>query len=103
MYRFADGSLAEWDEAKNVDLKRARGVSFEDVVEAMETGLVLADEPHPNSARYPGQRVLVVQIAGYTHVVPYVPGDGRIFLTTIYPSRHAQRRLGGERDGDTKS
>jgi uncharacterized DUF497 family protein len=103
MYRFADGSHAEWDEAKNADLKRAWGVSFEDVVEAMETGLVLADEPHPSSTRYPGQRVLVVEIAGYAHVVPYVPGDGRIFLKTIYPSRRANRRLGGERDADTKS
>ena len=103
MYRLTDGRRAEWDEAKNADLKRVRGVSFEDVVEAMETGLVLADEPHPSDARYPGQRVLVVQIAGYAHVVPYVPGDGRIFLRTIYPSRRANRRLGGERDADTKS
>jgi uncharacterized DUF497 family protein len=103
MYQFADGSHAEWDEAKTADLKRARGVSFEDVVEAMESGLVLADELHPSSARCPGQRVLVVQIAGYAHVVPYVPGDGRIFLKTIYPSRRANRRLGGERDAEPKS
>ena len=103
MYRLTDGRRAEWDEAKNADLKRVRSVSFEDVVEAMETGLVLADEPHPSDARYPGQRVLVVQIAGYAHLVPYVPGDGRIFLRTIYPSRRANRRLGGERDADAKS
>jgi uncharacterized DUF497 family protein len=89
--------VAEWDELKNAALKRTRGVSFEDVVDAMENGRVLSDEPHPNAERCPGQRVLVVLIDGYAHTVPYIPGDDRIFLKTIYPSRRARRRLVGER------
>jgi len=90
--------FAEWDDAKNAELRRTRGVSFEDVVDAIDSRQVLSDEPDPHAARYPDQRILVVLIDGYAHVVPYVPGDGRIFLKTIFPSRRVQRRLVGGRD-----
>lgn len=40
-------------------------------------------------ARYPGQRILVVLICGYAHLVPYVEADDHLFLKTIIPSRKA--------------
>ncbi len=41
--------------------------------------------------RYPGQRVLVVQLEGYVHLVPYVETAEHLFLKTIIPSRKAHR------------
>ncbi len=81
-----------WNEAKNVRLRAERGISFEDVEAAIDNGCVLDDFVHPDPERYPGQRVLVVEIRGYAFLVPYVVDDGVRFLKTIFPSRKAQRR-----------
>ena len=62
-----------WSAGKNEVLHVQRGVSFEAVVIAIESGDLLDIVEHPNQARYPGQRILVVLISGYVHLVPYVP------------------------------
>jgi hypothetical protein len=58
----------------------------------------LLDEiEHPNKAKYPNQRVLVVKVDGYAYLVPYVESDDEIFLKTVIPSRKATKQyLGGE-------
>lgn len=81
----------DWSEEKNRKLKRERGVGFEDVETAIESGKFIADYPHPNQERYPGQRVLLVEIDGYACLVPYIRDSGVLFLKTIYRSRKAQR------------
>ena len=58
---------------------------------AIEAGELLDVLEHPSQARYPGQRILVVRINGYVHLVPYVEADDHLFLKTIIPSRKAQR------------
>jgi hypothetical protein len=78
-----------WSSAKNEVLQVQRGVSFEAVVVAIESGDLLDIVEHPNQARYPGQRILVVLISGYVHLVPYVEADDHLFLKTIIPSRKA--------------
>jgi hypothetical protein len=78
-----------WSSAKNEVLQVQRGVSFEAVVVAIESGDLLDIVEHPNQARYPGQRILVVLISGYIHLVPYVEADDHLFLKTIIPSRKA--------------
>lgn len=83
-----------WNPHKN-DLRKARrGVSFEDVVLAMETGGLLDMVEHPNSARYPNQGVFVVAISSYVYLVPHVEEEDYIFLKTIIPSRKATREYG---------
>ena len=74
---------------KNEVLQVQRGVSFEAVVVAIESDDLLDIVEHPNQARYPGQRILVVLISGYVHLVPYVEADDHLFLKTIIPSRKA--------------
>ncbi len=87
----------DWNEDKNILLLRERDLCFEDVVLAIEAGKVLADEAHPNQVDYAHQRVLVVEIAGYACVVPYVEDDEKLFLKTIYRSRvYQQKYLAGE-------
>jgi hypothetical protein len=78
-----------WSSGKNEVLQAQRGVSFEAVVVAIESGDLLDIVAHPNQARYPGQRILVVLISGYVHLVPYVEADDHLFLKTIIPSRKA--------------
>lgn len=83
----------EWNEAKNLRLKEERGLSFEDVENAIELGKVLDDLPHPNPLKYPNQRVLIVEINEIACVVPYVMDGDVQFLKTIYPSRKAAKAL----------
>ena len=85
-------SSFDWSTSKNQQLIDERGISFERVVSAIEQGGVLDVVEHPNRRRYPGQRIYVVEIEGYVHLVPFVTeADGMRFLKTIIPSRKATR------------
>jgi hypothetical protein len=86
-----------WDVRKNESLEVARGVTFEAVVVAIGAGSLLDIVAHPNTARYPGQRVLVIAIDGYVHLVPFVEEKDHLFLKTIIPSRKATRDYLGRR------
>lgn len=74
-----------------------RGVSFEDVVFYLLQGDILDDVKHPNPAKYPNQRVFVLSIDDYVHLVPYVESPEEIFLKTIIPSRKATKEYLGEK------
>jgi uncharacterized DUF497 family protein len=80
-----------WAPDKNDLLKRERGVSFEEVTVAVETGAVLEIVPHPNPTKYPRQKIMVVEVAGYAYLVPFVEEEDHFFLETIIPSRKATR------------
>ncbi|MGB5134992.1 MAG: BrnT family toxin [Prochlorococcaceae cyanobacterium] len=80
-----------WSSDKNQQLQAQRSISFEAVVVAIETGGLLDVLAHPNPGRYPDQRILVVELNGYVHLVPYVEADDHLFLKTIIPSRKATR------------
>lgn len=77
-----------FNEEKNQLLKVTRKICFEDVIEALKFGQLLADINHPNQDR-PKQRVYIVQINNYAYAVPYIINEQKkeIFLKTIYPSR----------------
>lgn len=53
-----------WELEKNGRLQRERGISFEQMVVAVEDGGLLDIRAHPNRAKYPSQPVLVVASAG---------------------------------------
>jgi uncharacterized DUF497 family protein len=77
----------DFSEEKNQILLHERGVTFQDVIDAIRNQGVLADFPHPNTERYPNQHILVVEIDEYTCCVPYVIDGDKIFLKTIFPSK----------------
>ena len=91
-----------WGSAKNEQLRLERGVTFEQMVVAIEAGGLLDILAHPNQARYPNQRVLVIASDGYAYLVPFVEETDHFVLKTVIPSREATRDyLGqGERDAD---
>ena len=92
-----------WNAEKNESLKKARGISFEHVVVAVESGGLLDITDHPNMAQYPRQKVMVVAIESYAYLVPYVEEDDYYFLKTVIPSRKATREKmeKGESNGET--
>lgn len=85
-----------WNSTKNQQLIAERGISFEDVVFCIQQGRLLDDVEHPNSDKYPDQRVFVVNIDDYVHLVPYVENQKEIFLKTVIPSRRATKQYLGE-------
>ncbi|MEC5397348.1 toxin [Uliginosibacterium sp. H1] len=80
-----------WNPEKNESLNAERGVSFEQMVVAIESDGLLDILAHPNQARYPRQRVFVVCADHYAYLVPFVEEDDYFFLKTIIPSRKATR------------
>lgn len=80
-----------WSPEKNDLLKTERGISFEEIVVAVEGGTLLEVVPHPNPKKYPRQKVMVVEVIGYAYLVPFVEEDDHFFLKTIIPSRKATR------------
>ncbi len=83
--------LMVWSEEKNTWLKNQRGISFEDVVDAVNTGGLIADIKHPNEAKYSHQYIMVIRLQGYVYIVPYVEDAEKRFLKTAYPSRKAKK------------
>jgi uncharacterized DUF497 family protein len=80
-----------WSSVKNGALAAERGVSFERIVVATESGGLLDVLTHPNHEKYPRQRILVVAADGYVYLVPFVEESDHFFLKTIIPSRKATR------------
>lgn len=82
----------DWDEEKNKTLSKERGISFEEIKVAAESGRLLDILDHPNQKRYPGQKIMVVEVEGYAYLVPYVRDEEKVFLKTIIPSRKATKK-----------
>lgn len=95
--------LFRWNAGKNEALKAARSLSFEKVVVAIESGGLLDILAHPNKARYPKQRVLVVAFDNYAYLVPFVEEKDHYFLKTVIPSRKATRDYLNRGEPDVKS
>lgn len=77
---------------KNLKLKEERGVSFEEIIAAIENDQLLDIIIHPNKEKYGHQKIYVVEINGYIYLTPFVENHSEIFLKTIIPSRKAQKK-----------
>lgn len=78
----------KYNEEKNQLLRATRGIGFEEAIQAIRQGGLLADIVHPSYKR-PKQRMYVVLINAYAFALPYVINRKKqeIFLKTLYPSR----------------
>ncbi len=77
----------EWSKEKNAALKQSRNVCFEAVENAINDDRILNIVPHHNPEKYPNQKILLVEINGYIHYVPFVEDEDCYFLKSIIPSR----------------
>ncbi|TNE74018.1 toxin [bacterium] len=77
-----------WNEEKNNQLQKQRGISFERVVVSILNDEILDVIQHPNKDIYPNQKAFIVNIDQYAYSVPFIiEENGDLFLKTIYPSR----------------
>jgi uncharacterized DUF497 family protein len=86
MSRFA------WNSEKNAQLIRERGISFERVIYHIERDEILDVIEHPDSSKYPNQRLFILNIGNYAYLVPFIETESEIFLKTIIPSRKDTRK-----------
>jgi hypothetical protein len=78
-----------WSEEKNKELKIARGVSFEQLLDSKFIGIV----EHPAREH---QQLMLIEYKGYVWVVPFISGKRYYFLKTAFPSRkYTQKYFGG--------
>jgi len=83
--------LINWNRDKNEWLRKNRGICFEDILFYLDRECLIDDIEHPNQEKYGGQRMMVLNIDNYIHLVPYVETADEIFLKTIIPSRKATK------------
>ena len=84
-----------WNPEKNDQLRRDRGITFEEIVFHIERGDVLDLLEHPNKDRYPGQRVFISEVEAYAYIVSFVESESEVFLKTIIPGRKATKKYLG--------
>jgi len=78
---------------KNKKLIYERGISFEEVISAIESNCLLDIIEHPNSEKYSNQQMYLIELNHYIYLIPFVTeNDGTIFLKTIFPSRKATQK-----------
>jgi len=86
-----------WDNNKNEWLTNERGISFERIIHIIENNGLLDAIEHPNSEKYPNQKMFIVNIDEYAYLVPFVETQEDIFLKTAIPSRKATKKyIGGK-------
>jgi hypothetical protein len=78
-----------WSPDKNEWLKTNRKLSFESVVLALEAQDLLDIIDHPNTIKYPDQKIYVILLNDYVHLVPFIEDESTVFLKTIIPNRQA--------------
>ena len=86
-----------WSETKDLQLRAARGVGFQEILEAIASGGLMDVLEHPNRERYGQQRIFVVRLHEYVYLVPFVEMSEEIFLRTIIPSRKFTKVYGGKK------
>ncbi len=89
----------QFTEEKNRQLAESRGITFDDVIEAIAENGVLAEFENPNQRDYSGQRIMVVNIDNYPYCVPFSIDGETIDLKTVYPSRKFRYLIEGDKDG----
>ena len=77
----------EFSLEKNEELISERGVSFPNIIEAINNGRILLNIKHPKQASYPNQWMYIIEYKNYTYSVPYALDGDNYFLKTIFPNR----------------
>jgi len=91
--------IFKWNVEKNEILASEHGITFEEIVQKIESGVKVIETDHPNKKKYPNQKIMIIDIEGYAYLVPYIINGNEYFLKTIIPSRKATKKyFGGYND-----
>ncbi len=91
--------IFRWNAEKNKNLAGERGITFEEIVQRIESGAKVIETDHPNKEKYSNQKILIIDVEGYAYLVPCVRDKNEYFLKTIIPSRKATKKYYGGEDG----
>ena len=84
---------------KNKLLIEERGISFEEIIEAILGGEVIEITDHPNKVKYPRQKIYLLNIDNYVYAVPFIyENNTTVFLKTIFPTRKLTKKYLEELD-----
>jgi uncharacterized DUF497 family protein len=91
--------IFSWNTEENEILARERGITFDEIVQRIESGAKIIETDHPNKKKYPNQKILIVDVDGYAYLVPCVIDKNEYFLKTIISSRKATKKYLGGKNG----
>ena len=91
--------IFKWNVEKNEILASERGITFEEIVQKIESGVKVIETDHPNKKKYPNQKIMIIDIEGYAYLVPYIINENEYFLKTIIPGRKATKKYFGGDNG----
>ena len=92
----------EYNAEKNLKLIIERGIGFEDIIAILDANGPIALINHPNRKKYPHQHMYIVEIDGYSWVVPFERQGKKAILKTIYPSRKMTKLFRDKFSGGNK-
>lgn len=84
-----------WNEDKNQKLKEERNISFEEVIEAINSDNLLDVIEHFSPEKYANQLIFIVKLKDYVYIIPFLENESDIFLKTIIPSRKMKKKYLG--------
>ncbi|MCP4255750.1 MAG: toxin [Candidatus Scalindua sp.] len=84
---------------KNEILALNTGITFEEIVQRIQSGAKVIETDNPDKKKYPKQKIMIVDVEGYAYLVPYVIEENEYFLKTIIPSRKATKKYLGGKNG----
>lgn len=84
--------IFDWNEEKNQILQTQRGISFEDVLLAIDRDAYSIID-HENREKYSHQKIYIIPFNGYVYMVSFVDNNETRFLKTIIPSRKMNKKF----------
>jgi len=57
-------NIFRWNAEKNEVLAQERGITFEEIVQRIESGAKVIETDHPNRKKYPNQKILIIDVEG---------------------------------------
>lgn len=83
--------IYEYSTEKNQKLLEERSIGFEDIIAILDAKGPLSIIDHPNKAKYPHQKIYIIEISGYAYLVPFERHSNKTILKTIFPSQKMTR------------
>ena len=82
-----------WNCEKNLELIEIRSISFERVVSHIEKYGYLDLIEHPNKAKYPNQKIFIVDIENYAYLIPFIETETEYFFKNYHTKSQSNKKV----------